>query len=200
MTDAVTSAPLSPCTEFRWAADPNNSLSGNSLANARFRILIPSDTDVLWKVWLDGYKPWYYPGTSDRSMATSLRLMPGRVRALSIKLHPDAAVEKTGCGMPIGTVTAGRPSHRWSSGGPAEEMAANVMSQAPWQKLEFLPHARFHVGEIRSFCHTVSPDRSAVDRELFPALVPRCPRQWRAKCRDKILLSRLLRPGHKREP
>ena len=104
MTDAVTSAPLSPCTEFRWAADPNNFWSGNGLANGKFRILIPSDTDVLWKVWLDGYKPWYYPGTSDRSMANSLRLMPGRVRVLRIELQPDAAVEKTGCGMPIGTV------------------------------------------------------------------------------------------------
>jgi len=85
-------------------ADPNTFLSGNGLANAKFRILIPSDTEVLWKVWLDGYKPWYYPGTSDRSMATSLRLMPGQVRALGIELQPDAAVQKTGCPMPIGTV------------------------------------------------------------------------------------------------
>ena len=99
VTDAVTSAPLNACTEFRWAADPNNSLSGSGLANGKFRILIPSDTDVFWKVWLDGYKPWYYPGTSDRRRATSLRLMPGRVRALKIELLPDAAVEKTGCGM-----------------------------------------------------------------------------------------------------
>ena len=102
--DAVTSASVSPCTEFRWAADPNTFLSGNGLAKAKFHILIPSDTDVLWKVWLDGYKPWYYPGTSDRSKATSLRLMPGRERALRIELQPDASVQKTGCPMPIGTV------------------------------------------------------------------------------------------------
>ena len=104
VTDAVTSAPLSPCVEFRWAADPNNFWSSNGVASGKFRILIPSDTDVVWKVWLDGYKPWYYRGTSDRSMATSLRLLPGRVRALRIELQPDAAAQKTGCPMPNGTV------------------------------------------------------------------------------------------------
>ena len=104
VTDAVTTAPLNPCVEFRWASDPSNSLTGSGLVNAKFSVLIPSTTDVLWKVWLDGYKPWYYPGTTDKSMATSLRLQPGQAKAVTIKLQPDTTAEKTGCGMPVGTV------------------------------------------------------------------------------------------------
>jgi hypothetical protein len=69
--DAAISAPLNPCADFRWAADPSNFWIGSGLVKARFRVLIPSGRDVLWKVWLDGYKPWYYPGTTDKSAAWS---------------------------------------------------------------------------------------------------------------------------------
>ena len=39
--DAVTSASVSPCTEFRWAADPNTFLSGNGLAKANSTLIHP---------------------------------------------------------------------------------------------------------------------------------------------------------------
>ncbi|HUE21766.1 MAG TPA: carboxypeptidase-like regulatory domain-containing protein [Bryobacteraceae bacterium] len=76
VVDAVISMRLNPCADFRWAADPDNLLTGTGLVNAKFRMLIPSGTDVLWKVWLDGYKPWYYlghAGTTDQSVAGSVR-------------------------------------------------------------------------------------------------------------------------------
>jgi hypothetical protein len=102
--DAVTSAPLNPCADFRWAADPSNFLAGTGLVNAKFRTLIPSNAEVLWKVWLNGYKPWYYPGTTDRSAAESVRLEPGQVEIGTIELQPDANAGNDGCGMPVGTV------------------------------------------------------------------------------------------------
>ncbi len=80
--DAVTAAPLNPCADFRWAAYPSNFLMGTGLVNAQFRVLIPSGTDVLWKVWLGGYKPWYYPGTTDKSAAGSVRLEPGQIKTV----------------------------------------------------------------------------------------------------------------------
>jgi hypothetical protein len=103
-TDAVTSAPLNTCADFRWASDPRNFLTGTGLVTAKFGVLIPSSTDVLWTVWQDGYKPWYYPGTTDESAATSVRLEPGQVKTVAIELQPDAAAVYAGCGMPVGTV------------------------------------------------------------------------------------------------
>jgi antitoxin (DNA-binding transcriptional repressor) of toxin-antitoxin stability system len=102
VADGRTSVPLNPCTEFRWVSDPGNSL-GTGVPNGRFSELIPSNTGVLWKVSLDGYKPWYYPGTTDKSAATPLRLQPGQVRTIAIRLQPDPAGGKTGCGMPAAT-------------------------------------------------------------------------------------------------
>ena len=104
VTDGLTSAPLSPCTKFSWASEPNNYLLGTGLVTSDFNTLIPSNTGVLWKVWLDGYKPWYYPGTSDESAATTLRLQPGQLISIAIRLEPDAAARMEGCGMPVGTV------------------------------------------------------------------------------------------------
>ena len=104
VTDAATAAPLDVCSEFRWASDPNNFMSGSGLVNAEFRVLMPPDTALLWKVWADGYKPWYYPGTTDKKAAMSVVLRPGEVRTMKIELQPDAAAVSTGCGMPVGTV------------------------------------------------------------------------------------------------
>ena len=56
--DAVTGARLYPCIELRR---PNgNFLSGSGLIKANFRVLIPSETDVTFKMWLNRYSPWYY--------------------------------------------------------------------------------------------------------------------------------------------
>jgi hypothetical protein len=50
--DAITGATLYPCLELRR---PNgNFLSGSGLIKANFRVLLPSETEVTVKMWLDG--------------------------------------------------------------------------------------------------------------------------------------------------
>jgi hypothetical protein len=98
VTDAETGEGLNPCVDLKRASGPNNFLSGSGLVNAKYRLLIPSDTDVLIKLYLNGYKSWYYPGTSDRSSAGVARLGPGDERKIDIKLQQDGAFAESGCG------------------------------------------------------------------------------------------------------
>jgi hypothetical protein len=102
--DSVTGIPLSPCVEFTRAKNPENFLSGTGLVKAKYRVLIPSDTDVLIKIWLDGYKPWYYPGTTNKSQRKPARLKPGEEVEANIRLESDRNAQPDGCGMPVGTV------------------------------------------------------------------------------------------------
>lgn len=104
VSDAVTGAPLNPCVEFRRAKKPGNFLSGTGLVNAKYRVLVPSDTDVLMKVWYGEHKPWYYPGTMDKAESRPVNLKPGEETKLDIRLEPDRNAPPGGCGMPVGTV------------------------------------------------------------------------------------------------
>jgi hypothetical protein len=97
VADASTGAPLSPCVEFKRASKPNNYLSGSGMVKPKYRLLIPSDTGILIKMSLDGYKLWYYPGTFDKSASRSLRLMPAEEQTLDIRMQPDSGVGSTGC-------------------------------------------------------------------------------------------------------
>jgi len=100
VTDAVTGTPLDPCVDFHRASDPNNFLSGTGLINAKYRVLVPSDRDVIMKVWHEGYLPWYYPGTSNKSEAKPLRLKSGEERTLRIRLQPGNNASDAGCNTP----------------------------------------------------------------------------------------------------
>lgn len=104
VVDAVTNAALNPCVEFRRAKNPSNFLSGTGLVNAKYRVLVPSDTDVFMKVWDGGHKPWYYPGTLDRTLGRPVNLKPGEETKIDIRLEPDRNAPPGGCGMPLGTV------------------------------------------------------------------------------------------------
>jgi len=100
--DAITGATLYPCIELRR---PNgNFLSGSGLIKANFRVLIPPETEVRVKMWLDGYRPWYYPGTDEKSRSAPLHLRPDEQKTLEILLQPSASDSKIGCGMPVDTV------------------------------------------------------------------------------------------------
>jgi hypothetical protein len=100
--DAITGATLYPCLELRR---PNgNFLSRSGSIEANFRVLIPSETEVTVKMWLDGYRPWYYPGTDEKSRSAPLHLRPDEQKTLEILLQPNASDSKLGCGMPVGTV------------------------------------------------------------------------------------------------
>ena len=52
------------------------------LVNAQHRVLVPSDQDVIMKIWHEGYLPWYYPGANNKSEAKPLRLKPGEERTV----------------------------------------------------------------------------------------------------------------------
>jgi len=104
VADAITGALLNPCAEFRRARGPDNYLSGTGLVKAKYRVLVPSNTDVLMKVWYEGYKPWYYPGTIDKAQSQPLNLKPGEETNMEIRLEPDRDALPGGCGMPVGTV------------------------------------------------------------------------------------------------
>ena len=96
VADAVSNAPLSPCVEFIRVSEPNNSLSASGWVKPQYKLLIPSDTGILLKISLDGYKTWYYPGTVDYAAAKSVWPGPGEKKTIDIRLEPDAEV-KTGC-------------------------------------------------------------------------------------------------------
>jgi hypothetical protein len=100
VADAATGAPLNPCVEFRRAKEPNNFLVGTGLVNGKYRALVPSNTDVLMKVWHEGHKPWYYPGTMDKAQSRPVNLKPGEETELDIRLEPGRNAQPEGCGMP----------------------------------------------------------------------------------------------------
>jgi hypothetical protein len=100
VADAVSQVPLSPCVEFRRAAEPGNFMSASGLVKPRYKLLIPPDAEILMKISLDGYKTWYYPGTVDKTAAKSVRLAPGENKSVDIRLEPDAKL-KTGCPAPL---------------------------------------------------------------------------------------------------
>jgi hypothetical protein len=104
VANAVSGAPLNPCAEFRWANGPDNFLSGTGLVNAKYRMLIPSNTAMLMRVWYGGHKAWYYPGTTDETHSRPVKLGPGEVLNVDIRLEPDPNAPQAGCGMPVGTV------------------------------------------------------------------------------------------------
>jgi hypothetical protein len=103
IADRVTGAPLNPCVDFRWASQPNNFLAGTGLVNAKDRALVPYNTDGMIKIGHEGYKPWYYPGTVDKSQSTPVRLKPGEEQILDIRWQPRRDAAEQGCGMPVGT-------------------------------------------------------------------------------------------------
>jgi hypothetical protein len=88
VTDTVTGAPIN--TEFKmWHLKKVNADLSTSL-RSEYRVLIPSDVDVVLEVHADGYETWYYPGYGAAASAP-LRLRPGERTILDIKLQPVAA-------------------------------------------------------------------------------------------------------------
>ena len=104
VADALTNAPINACAEFRRAKEPNNRVVGTGLVNGKYRVLIPSNTDVLIKVWYQGHKSWYYPGTINKTQSQPLNLKPGEEKELDIRLEPDSNAPPERCGMPVGSV------------------------------------------------------------------------------------------------
>jgi hypothetical protein len=102
--DAITGATLYPCLELRRRN--GNFVSGSGLIKENFRVLIPAETEVTVKMWLDGYRPWFYPGTDEQSRSGPLHPRPDEQKIIEIRLQPRASDSKLGCGMPVGPVVS----------------------------------------------------------------------------------------------
>lgn len=100
VTDRITGSPLIPCTDLRYAAS-SNFLRGTGLVTSKYRLLLPSNRGIFVKVWLDGYQPWYYPGTANKSEAKPIRLGPGEEQITNIRLQPDRKYANVGCPAPL---------------------------------------------------------------------------------------------------
>lgn len=87
VADAVTGKPLNANVAFRWVSDPKISLSGSGLANAHFRILVPSNTPVTMVVSLKGYEDWAY-SMGRGALWNAIILRPGEELTLDIRLRP----------------------------------------------------------------------------------------------------------------
>jgi hypothetical protein len=100
VTDAATGILLYPCAELWWRAKPQISVGGTGLVSHEYRVLIPSNTDVMLKVSVDGYQTWFYPDVADEASAKAIGLKPGEELRLDIQMQPDSR-----------TVVGCRPGH-----------------------------------------------------------------------------------------
>ena len=99
ITDAITGAALGACAGFSPVSQPDTTTAYP--VNTKYRLLIPADANVAVQVWLDGYKPWYYPGTDQKSARTSMRLKPGEERNVNVRLQPQKNAHAAMCGIRV---------------------------------------------------------------------------------------------------
>jgi hypothetical protein len=72
-------------------------ISGREIVKFEFKVLIPPGTEVKMKVWEEGYKTRYYPGTQNQSASRPLRLASGERKKLDIRLEPDRNANEGSC-------------------------------------------------------------------------------------------------------
>jgi hypothetical protein len=87
VTDAITGKPLNANVTFQSPSDRRIFLSGSGLTNAKFRILVPSDTPLTMVVSQRGYEDWTYSlGRSE--FRNAILLKAGEELTLDIRLQP----------------------------------------------------------------------------------------------------------------
>lgn len=99
IVDAVTDAPLNACLEVRWAKNSSEFWYGPNLVNTKYRLLVVPNTDVFIKVWSEGHKSWYYPGTIQEVQSKPLNLRPGQEKKTNIRLEPAPDGSSGECGV-----------------------------------------------------------------------------------------------------
>jgi hypothetical protein len=90
VTDAETGKGLNANVEFRWVSNPQIFFSGSGLANAQFRIVVPSGTAFTMVISLDGFEAWTYTSPSTPAK-NSIQLNSGEELTLDIRLRPKRA-------------------------------------------------------------------------------------------------------------
>jgi hypothetical protein len=91
VTDGTTNKPVDAGFLLRRTTATDNWISLSQ--RAKFRVLVPTSTDVSFEVSAPGYKTYYYGGASDSLKRPPLRLESGQEMKLDIQLDPE---EKAG--------------------------------------------------------------------------------------------------------
>lgn len=97
VTDSVTGLSLQPCVRFHRMEDARMLMNGSGLVRGSFRLLVPADTDVSFGFYLDGYRPWFYPGTADQESGSPIRLPAGQEMQLNVVMQPLDSGKSYGC-------------------------------------------------------------------------------------------------------
>jgi hypothetical protein len=88
VADRETGTPMDVNVYFRSTTDSRRWISGSGLTNARFRVLVPSDTPVLMKVSKPGYQDWFY---TRNGIIVPIQLGPDESLNLEIRLKTSVS-------------------------------------------------------------------------------------------------------------
>lgn len=88
VADGESGTPINANVDFRSATNPRRAISGSGLTNAKFRVLVPSDTPVLMKVSEPGYEDWFY---TRNGVIAPIKLGPDETLNLEIRLKRVAS-------------------------------------------------------------------------------------------------------------
>jgi hypothetical protein len=95
VSEAGTEVPLNAGLVL-WHSQESENVFVKSLP-AKYRVLIPSNTDVLMKVCDKRHKSWYFPGTMIETEALPINLQPGATLRLNIRLVRGDSAPTRGC-------------------------------------------------------------------------------------------------------
>jgi hypothetical protein len=88
VTDADSGSPVDANVEFRCIVDPSQFVSGSGLTNARFRVLVPSNTPVSMTVSQKGFQNWQF---TRNGVVEPILLAPSEILTLEIRLKKNSA-------------------------------------------------------------------------------------------------------------
>jgi len=83
VADSETGTPIDANVDFRSTTDSRRAISASGWTNAKFRVLVPSDTPVLMKVSKPGYEDWFY---TRNGVIVPIQLGPDETLNLEIRL------------------------------------------------------------------------------------------------------------------
>lgn len=84
--NAVTGESITATFELSRKTNPTFSIT--TAYSGSFSVLVPSDTDVVFRVRADGFFDWIYPGRTEAAETATLRLRAGQRKKLVIRLQP----------------------------------------------------------------------------------------------------------------
>lgn len=83
VADSETGTPMNANVDFRSTTDSRRAVTASGWTNAKFRVLVPSDTPVLMKVSEPGYEDWFY---TRNGVVVPIQLGPDETLKLEIRL------------------------------------------------------------------------------------------------------------------